>query len=517
MFNKNKAASTKPVKNKPVTIQKQIIAVVIFMLVVFAGLLLPYIVDKVEYKQSVENVMFFAAVLVAIFIMFTTNKKLGEVIESGVNSIKAAVPGMLILLIIGPLIAALIMSGAIPMLIYYGVQMIHPTLIYTMSLLLPVIFSILTGMSWGSGATIGIVMMGIGAAIDANLAIVAGAVVSGAYFGDKLSPISAATNVAAIAAKVNLYDHVGSMVWTTGPSTVVAIIVYTICGFVYPPTLTDINTPELTGLLNDLSAMFNFNIFLIIPLLIVLFGALLRKPAYGVLIVATIAGFLCAIAFQDFTALNILTAFNSGFKLNMISWFEYSLPVAGETYILGYFERGGFWNFGNLMAIQMTILFAVGVLGTINAFPATVDVIFAKVKSRAAIIVSSILTGTGLIALTSNSSALCFIMAEIFGEKYDKAYIDRRVLSRTTEDTGTLLEVLMPWTPAGLFFATTLGVSTAEFGIWAILNWITPFFSILLAVTGIGTYKKISAKLKAEAEAKARVGATVDGPAIVAE
>ncbi|MFI3208132.1 MAG: Na+/H+ antiporter NhaC family protein [Eubacteriales bacterium] len=490
-------------KEKPVTIQKQITAVVLFLAVVFAGLLLPYIVNRTEYVQEVENVMFFAAVIVGIYILAVTNKKLADVIDSGVNSIRAAVPGMLILLIIGPLVAALIMCGAIPMLIYYGIQLIHPTLIYTMSFILPVIFSILTGMSWGSGATIGIVMMGIGTAIGADPAIVAGAVVSGAYFGDKLSPISAATNVAAIAAKVELYDHVGSMIWTTGPATVIALIVYTICGFTFPPTLTDINTPEVAALLSDLSGMFNFNIFLIIPLLIVLFGALLRKPAYGVLIVATITGFVCTIMFQEFTFLNILTAFNGGFSLDMVTWFEYSQPVDGVTYILGYFERGGFWGFGNLMATQMTILFAVGTLGTINAFPATVDVIFAKVRTRSAIIVSSILTGTGLIAMTSNSSALCFIMAEIFGEKYDKNYIDRRVLSRTTEDTGTLLEVLMPWTPAGLFFATTLGVSTLDYAKWALLNWTTPLVALVLGVTGIGTYKHLSEKMKAEAEGKA--------------
>lgn len=484
--------------NKEVTLKKQIFATVLFCVVIIGGLLIPVVIGMPQYKQPVESVMFFAAVIVSVYIMLFTNKTWQDIFHSATQSIKDAVPGMLIMLVIGPLIAGFIMSGLIPMMIYYGILLIHPILIYAMSLLLPITFSIFTGMSWGSIATIGIVMMGVGSAIGANMGIVAGAVISGAYFGDKISPISASTNVTAMACKVNLYDHVGSMVWTTGPATVIGLIVFIICGFVFPPANANINTPAITALLNDLSGMFNFNVFLLIPLVIVLYGSIKKKPAIPVLMVAIVASFVLTGIFQNFTVADILQAFNSGFKLNMVDWYAYSQPVEGEIYILSYFERGGFWNFGNVVVIIITILFSVGVLKTIDAIPATMGTIFRKCKTRASVIVASIFTGFLLIATTANGSACSFLEYEIWGKKYDELNIDRRVLSRTAEDTGTLLEIFMPWTPAGIFVTTTLGVSVAQFGIWTIVNWITPIIAIILGLTGIGTYKKLSEKKLAE-------------------
>ena len=485
-------------KNKEITLAKQATATILFIVIVVGCLMVPNLVGAPQYKQTVESAMFFAAVVVSLYIILFTNKTWTDIFKSATKSIQDAVPGMLIMLVIGPLVAGFIMSGLIPMMIYYGILLIHPVLIYAMSLLLCIVFSVFTGMSWGSIATIGIVMMGVGSAVGANLGIVAGAVISGAYFGDKISPISASTNVTAMACKVDLYDHVGSMVWTTGPSTLIALVVYVICGFVYPPVNSDINTPEIVALLNDLSGMFNFNVFLLIPLAIVLYGSIRKKPAIPVLIIAVAVSFLLTGIFQDFRLDQILTAFNSGFKLNMVSWYEYSQPVPGEIYILSYFECGGFWNFGNVVIIIITILFSVGVLKTINAIPATMGSIFRKCNSRSSVIVASIFTGFMLIATTANGSACSFLEYEIWGAKYDQFHIDRRVLSRTAEDTGTLLEIFMPWTPAGIFVVTTLGVPVSQFGIWTIVNWITPFVAIFLGLTGIGTYKKLSERKLAE-------------------
>ena len=191
-------------KNKEITLAKQATATILFIVIVVGCLMVPTLVGAPQYKQTVESAMFFAAVVVSLYIMLFTNKTWTDIFKSATKSIQDAVPGMLIMLVIGPLVAGFIMSGLIPMMIYYGILLIHPVLIYAMSLLLCIVFSVFTGMSWGSIATIGIVMMGVGSAIGANLGIVAGAVISGAYFGDKISPISASTNVTAMACKV---DH----------------------------------------------------------------------------------------------------------------------------------------------------------------------------------------------------------------------------------------------------------------------------------------------------------------------
>lgn len=480
--------------NKEITIKKQVTATLIFMAVLFCGLVLPMILNKPEYSLPVESLMVISALLISVFIMLTTNKTWEDIFESGLNTIKGALPGIIILLIIGPLIAGFIMSGLMPMLVYYGVKLIDPRFVYAISLLLAGLFSTFTGTSWGSAATIGVVMMGVGNAIGANPAIIAGAVVGGAYFGDKMSPLSDTTNIAAIASKVNLYDHIGSMIWTTGPATIIAFIVYLACGFIFPATNTNLNSPEIVGLLNDLSGIFNFNILLFIPLLIVLVGSAMKKPAIPVMAVAAFLALLFAVIFQNFTPADVLAGLNSGFSLEMVTWHDYALPVEGEAYILGFFQRGGFWELGNLPSITMSILFVVGVLGSIDAMPATVSVIFGKVKGRASIIISSLLTGIAMIAMTANGIACSFVTAGIFGTKYDENNIDRRVLSRTTEDSGTLLEVLFPWTPAAIFFTQTLGVSVGEYAIWSLVNWVTPVIAIILAITGIGTYKNSTKK-----------------------
>jgi NhaC family Na+:H+ antiporter len=311
-----------------------------------------------------------------------------------------------------------------------------------------------------------------------------------------MSPLSDTTNIAAIASKVDLYDHVGSMLWTTGPATVIALVIYTICGFVFPPMYTDLNSPEIAGLLTDLSGMFNFNLLLVIPLLIVLVGSITKKPSMPVMVFAAFLAFVFSMVFQNFTFANVLEAFNTGFTLDMVTWYDYAGPVEGQAYILGFFQRGGFWELGNLLSISSSILFVVGILGSIDAMPATVNKIFGGVKSRSSIIISSILTGIAMIAMTANGIACSFVTAGIFGQKYDENNIDRRVLSRTTEDTGTLLEVLFPWTPAAIFFTQTLGVSVGEYAVWSIVNWGTPIIAVILAITGIGTYQKAKNKKK---------------------
>lgn len=162
---------------REVTIQKQAISIVLFMAVLFCGLLLPMINNKPEYSLTIESIMFISASIISLFIVATTNKTWEEVFESGLDGVKGALPGLIILLVIGPLIAGFIMSGLMPMLVYYGVKLINPRFVYATALILSALFSSFTGTSWGSAATIGVVMMGVGNAIGANNAIIAGAVV----------------------------------------------------------------------------------------------------------------------------------------------------------------------------------------------------------------------------------------------------------------------------------------------------------------------------------------------------
>ncbi len=479
---------------KKLSLKHQIIAVLLFLLVIFVGLFVPILQGNPDGALPVESIMLLSVIIVSTFIVVFTDVTWDKVFKGMTDSISNALPGVLILLIIGPLIAGFIMSGLMPMLVYYGIKLINPAFLYAMALILSGLFSIFTGTSWGSAATIGVVMMGIGTAVGAEPGIIAGAVIGGAYFGDKMSPLSDTTNIAAIASDVNLYDHVSSMVWTTLPATLIALVAYTILGFVYPPSVTDITDPSIITLLEDLSGMFKFNAILLIPLIIVVVGSAMKKPVLPVMACGAVLSLLLAFVYQGFTLDDTLTALNSGFKLDMVTWYDYSPEVEGEAYILGFFQRGGFWELGNLLPISISILSIVGVLNSIDAMPSVVNVVFGKVKRRSSIIISSLATAIAMIAMTANGIACSFVTASVFKKKYDANNISRRVLSRTTEDAGTLLEVLFPWTPAAIFFTSTLGVEVGDYLMWSIANWTTPIIAIILAITGIGTYKNEKAK-----------------------
>lgn len=481
---------------KEVTLMHQMIAVILFLLVILLGLFVPVIQGNPDNALPVESIMFISAGIITTFILLFTNLNWDQVFKSMTDTVSSALPGLIILLVIGPLIASFIMSGLMPMLVYYGVKLIDPRFIYAAAFLLAALFSTFTGTSWGSAATIGVVVMGIGSAIGANQAIIAGAVIGGAYFGDKMSPLSDTTNIAAIASKVNLYDHIGSMIWTTIPASLIALAVYIASGFMFPAQITDINDPGIVTLLSDLSSMFKFNVILLIPLLIVLIGSATKRPVLPVMVIGAFSGFALAFLYQGFSLQDTLSSLNSGFNLDYVTWHTVSEAVEGQPYILGFFQRGGFWELATLIPISTSILIVVGTLNSIDAMPATVNALFGWVKSRAAIITSSLLTAVVMIAMTANGMACSFVTAGIFRKKYDDNNISRRVLSRTTEDAGTLLEVLFPWTPAAIFFTKTLGVSVSEYLPWAIMNWTTPIIAIILAFTGIGTFKHLNKEVE---------------------
>lgn len=467
---------------KEISFKHQLIPVLFFLGFIAYGLGLRQFVFNQE-PLPIEIIMLISSVVVSIYVMLFAGIKWEEIQKKVFDTISEALPGLIILLVIGIVISALIMSGSMAMLVVWGVEMIHPKVLYLMAFLLPAIFSTFTGTSWGSAATIGVVLLGIGQAIDANLAILGGAIVSGSYFGDKMSPLSDTTNMAAIAAKVNVYDHVQSMIYSTGPSTLICIIFFTVMGFINPPAVADISDPTVQTLIKDLSGMFRFNILLLLPIIIIFVGSYKKYSSIPVMMIGSIVGFLEAGIFQQFTLDQILSSIGRGFNTGMITW--YSISDKGIISIL---ERGGYWELAMLLPISISILAFVSILGTIDAMPAVVNKLFGWAESRQSIIIATLASATALIAITANGIACSFVTCDIFGKKYDSKGLDRRILSRTCEDAGTLLEVLFPWTPAAIFFTKTLGMGVGDYLPWSILNLITPVVAIVLAITGYGCF-----------------------------
>lgn len=473
---------------KDVKFIHKLIPVVFFLVYIIYGFgIRPVFLDQPGI--SIEVMMVICTTFTSIYLMLVVKVKWKDIENAMKEKVGSAVPTLGILLAIGILIASLIMSGTLPMFIYYGIKLINPTYLYSVAFVLPIIFSIFTGTSWGSAATIGVVIMSIATTVDANLAITAGAVVGGSYFGDKLSPISDTTNLAALASEVDLYDHVKSMLWTTIPTGLIALVVYIVCGFIYPPANVSVESIEIQQTLASLKGMFNFNILLILPIVVVVYGSYKKKPAIPTMIAGALSGYLLAIIFQKFSFNAIYASLGTGFSADMINW--YTIDESAST-VVGFLERGGFWAMGKLVPKIITILMFVSCIGTIDAITDVVSRTFSFAKTRFQVVVATLLTAGTILGVASNGIACTFITADIFKKKYDDLGISRRVLSRSIEDAGTMLNPLYGWTPAGIFFVSTLGVPIREFGPWAVMNYGTVIVAMVIAFFGIGCFNSES-------------------------
>lgn len=433
------------------------------------------------------EIVFFLGASYTIAQLFFMGFSWKEIQAAVISKLTKGFPAILILFAIGIIIGSWIVSGTIPMLVYYGIKLIHPNYIYVLAFFIPIIFSTLTGTSWGSVGTIGAVIIGVATVIEADLGITAGAIIGGAFFGDKLSPLSDTTNLAAIAAEVNLYDHIRSMLYTTIPSAVIAMAAFLILGFVYPPA-SEINVSSDTNqVLEGIRSVFNFNLLLLLPPVIVLYGSIKKLPTLPVLITASLTACLLAFFFQPFSFSTIITSIHTGFNLDNAS----DVPGLPQTlYIL--FNRGGLYELNEAIMFTFMVFVFIGAMDLIDAMPAIVSRAFRFVKTRSGTILASLFATAFTNVSTSNQSATSFIVGDAFRVLYDKFGISRKVLSRSIEDYGTMLESVVPWTATTIFMSATLGVAYADYWHWQLFSLTNLIIAPLLAITGIGCFYKTS-------------------------
>ncbi|NNE25408.1 MAG: Na+/H+ antiporter NhaC [Saprospiraceae bacterium] len=407
-----------------------------------------------------------------------------------VKKIGESVPVLMILFSIGVLIGSWIVSGTIPMLIHFGIGLIDANWIYVFAFLVCIIFSLLTGTSWGSAGTIGIVMMGIAEVYEADLCITAAAVVGGSFFGDKMSPLSDTTNIASLASDVPLFDHIKSMIYTTGPSALIAGIIYLVLspGFAssVPADSGTLEQVEMT--LKAIEATFNFNLFLLLPLAVVVWGAMSKKPIVLTLLFSAWLAMVLAFIFQDFSVTNVFNSFNKGFSMDMAGG---STENANALRIL---NRGGLYNLIEGITITILIFAFIGTLEAINAIERVIKSLMDNLNTRAKTVAAAITTTAFTNLTTSNQYATSFIIGTAFKKHFDRMQIPRKVLSRSIEDAGTMLENLAPWTPSGIFMATTLGVSALEYAPYQFLSLINIVIAYFFAFTGIACFYKKNKK-----------------------
>jgi len=472
-------------KNKEYSFLQASLPILFLLGIIIYGLVIrPYV-----FQQSIIplEIVFISSAFFAASHLWYLGYSWEDILSNAIKKLSKGLPTILILFAIGIVIGSWIVSGTIPLFVYYGIKLINPEYIYVLAFVIPIFFSLFTGTSWGSVGTIGVVILGVATVINAHLGIVAGAVIGGAYFGDKMSPLSDTTNIAALATDVDLYDHIHSMLYTTMPSAIIAAIVYSILGYVYPAQtmIGDFSKMEMT--LTSIESIFNLSFLLVLPVVIVLIGSFKKLPTIPVLLTSSIVACLLALICQPFTFADVIQSVYKGFHTDM----AVGMATIPQN-ISDLFNRGGMYALNDAIIVALFVFLFIGMLDTIDAIPRIVEKVFSFAKSRISVILSSLLA-TGITnGMTGNQYATSFIVGEAFKTKYDNLGISRKVLSRSLEDYGTMIESLIPWHPTALFMVSVMGVAVGDYWYWQLLSLINLGIAPLLAILGIGCFMKSS-------------------------
>lgn len=395
--------------------------------------------------------------------------------DSMVNSAATALEVMIIIFCIGATVGSWISSGTVPMIIYYGLEIFSPKFFFVSILVICAIMSMVTGSSWTTMGTVGVAFMGVGAGLGLNPAMTAGCIACGAFFGDKQSPVSDSTNFAAAVGGTDLYKHVKSMLYTTGPALIVSAVIFTIMGF---QASGSGDTSTITAICDGLNAAYNFNIILIVPLILMIVMIVVKFPAIPTMMVSALMGLVCTVLFQGESFATALSYLYSGYVGN-----------TGNEMIDKLITRGGMSSMYYTVALMICSLSMAGLFERTGMMDALMSKLDKITNTRAGLIITNLFSSYILSFLAADPYLAMLLPANAFGPKYDELGIDRSVCSRTLEDGGTLVCPMVPWGTSGVYTAVTLGVATTAYLPYYLMGYITPIFSIICAITGFGVFK----------------------------
>lgn len=397
--------------------------------------------------------------------------------SSMISGIEKGLGAIFIFFLIGILVAALIESGTIGALIYYGLDLLHPSFFLPAGLVLCSLMSLATGTAWGTIATIGVVLMGLGQALGIPLPLVAGMVVSGASFGDKMSPVSDTTNLAAMSADTDLYSHIKSMMYTTVPTYIICLIIFTFLGFYY--TAQAMSEQELSTLSGLLDVEFAISPLTLLPLVVLLALSINRAPAEASMLASVATALVLAILTQDRNITEVLNSLHTGY-----------VSDTGLEQLDTLLSRGGIMSMMWTMSLALIALSLGGILDRAGFVRVLLRGILERIERAASLMTATI--SAGIVANMSMGEGYLSIIfgGQIFRESYEESGLERHMLSRCLEEGATLSTSLIPWTTSGAFITGVLGMSPLEFAPWTFFNYINPLLSIGLAYLGFGIFRK---------------------------
>ncbi|MBR0598806.1 Na+/H+ antiporter NhaC [Sinanaerobacter chloroacetimidivorans] len=401
-------------------------------------------------------------------------------LEKGIiKNIGNAMQALLILLTVGMLIGSWIAGGIVPSMIYYGLMILSPGIFLIATCLICCIVSLATGSSWTTAGTVGIALIGIGSGLGISLGMTAGAIISGAYFGDKMSPLSDTTNLAPAMAGTVLFEHIKHMVYTVTPSLIIALILFGIMGFNHSKNNADLSS--VTELMNGLSDNFYISPVLLIPALLIILMVVFKVPALPGLFAGVILGILCAVIFQG----------GDWASLAGIGLYEGYVSESGIEFIDSLLSRGGLSSMFYSVSLVICAMVLAGVLDASDILKIVCEHLLKVAKNTGSLVLVVIITCIGCNILAADQYIAIVLPGRMYKEVFEDRRLKRKNLSRILEDSGTMTSALVPWSTCGTFMSSTLGVATVAYLPYCFLNLMNPLVSLFYGFTGI-TMEKMS-------------------------
>ena len=415
---------------------------------------------------------------VAAFIAVVFKHPWKEIQEGMVHGITLALGAVLILMVVGTMIGTWILGGIVPSMIFYGLKILSPGIFLVATLVICSIVSLGTGSSWSTAGTVGVALIGVGKGLGIPVAMVAGAIISGAYFGDKMSPLSDTTNLAPAVAGTDLFSHIRHMVYTTGPGYIISLVLFTLLGLKFSGGA--IETQNIDLVIQTLKSNFFINPILLLPPCLVIVMVIKKIPPLPALFGGTVLGGIFALAAQSKSVSDVIQAAQSGF-----------VSETGVGFVDNLLTRGGLESMLQTVALIICALSFGGIMEKTGMLKLIAKSLLKRVKRTGSLVATTVFSCIGMNIIASDQFLAIVIPGRMYKEAFDSRGLHPKNLSRCLEDSGTLTSPLIPWNSCGAFMHATLGVNPLLYLPFAFLNLLNPIISIFYGYTGI-TMERIS-------------------------
>lgn len=461
-------------------------------IVVLIGLLASSVylfADNSSYGPN--QIALMLAAMVAALIGWRNGYSWREMQKGIVHGISLSTGAVLILLMVGALIGSWILAGTVPTMIYYGLSVLSPSWFYAAAVVICAVVALATGSSWTTAGTIGVALIGIATVQKLNLGLAAGAIISGAYFGDKMSPLSDTTNLAPAMAGTDLFTHIRHMLWTTIPSIVIALALFAGIGL-YLGGASD--AAEIAIIQAQIADQFNVGWVMLLPAVLVIVLVVRKVPAFPALFIGALTGCVFAVLFQREAVLRFVGETDLPASLALVkgAWtalFDGFKLASGNAALDELLSRGGMASMLNTIWLILCAMTFGAVMETTHMLQRIAAAILGSVRGTGSLIAATLGTAIGMNIIASDQYIAIVLPGRMFRAEFKRRGLAAKNLSRTLEDSGTLTSALVPWNTCGAFMAGTLGVATLTYAPFAFFNLINPLVAAFYGFTGISIAK----------------------------